>query len=160
MTQGLDTDLQNPASRFLLHVLGAAAEFEKTLTRERAHAGRMRYRKDYLAGKVGWHGEAPVLIFVSWILLDRHVQDYYDNRRRLSMSIKEPIQPIRSSANWGNPAFRKIVSPNEYASLGDDFEKKEHERFREDGFQKNVDEVARTEKVLGIYDLAQFTPSE
>jgi DNA invertase Pin-like site-specific DNA recombinase len=28
VTQGLDTDLQNPASRFLLQVLGAAAEFE------------------------------------------------------------------------------------------------------------------------------------
>jgi DNA invertase Pin-like site-specific DNA recombinase len=28
VTQGLDTDIQNPASRFLLHVLGAAAEFE------------------------------------------------------------------------------------------------------------------------------------
>jgi DNA invertase Pin-like site-specific DNA recombinase len=29
VTQGLDTDLQNPALRFLLHVLGAAAEFER-----------------------------------------------------------------------------------------------------------------------------------
>jgi DNA invertase Pin-like site-specific DNA recombinase len=28
VTQGLDTHIQNPASRFLLHVLGAAAEFE------------------------------------------------------------------------------------------------------------------------------------
>jgi hypothetical protein len=28
VTQGLDTDQKNPASRFLLHVLGAAAEFE------------------------------------------------------------------------------------------------------------------------------------
>ena len=27
VTQGLDTDQRNPASRFLLHVLGAAAEF-------------------------------------------------------------------------------------------------------------------------------------
>ena len=29
VTQGLDTDIRNPASRFLLHVLGAAAEFER-----------------------------------------------------------------------------------------------------------------------------------
>ena len=29
VTQGLDTDVKNPASRFLLHVLGAAAEFER-----------------------------------------------------------------------------------------------------------------------------------
>jgi len=31
VTQGLDTNQQNPASRFLLHVLGAAAEFERAL---------------------------------------------------------------------------------------------------------------------------------
>ena len=39
ITQGLDTDQQNPASRFLLHVLGAAAEFERSLIRERVSAG-------------------------------------------------------------------------------------------------------------------------
>ena len=33
ITQGLDTDQQNPASRFLLHVLGAAAEFVRALIR-------------------------------------------------------------------------------------------------------------------------------
>jgi DNA invertase Pin-like site-specific DNA recombinase len=35
VTQGLDTDQRNPASRFLLQVLGAAAEFERALIRER-----------------------------------------------------------------------------------------------------------------------------
>jgi DNA invertase Pin-like site-specific DNA recombinase len=53
VTQGLDTDQQNPASRFLLHVLGAAAEFERALIRERTQAGRLRYRQDYEAGRVG-----------------------------------------------------------------------------------------------------------
>ena len=38
-TQNLDTDEKNPASRFLLHVLGAAAEFERSLIRERTLAG-------------------------------------------------------------------------------------------------------------------------
>ena len=56
------------------------------------------------------------------------------------------------------PAFRKIVSANEYASLGEDFEKKEHELFGEDGFEKMVDKVSNIEKKLGIYELAQFTP--
>jgi len=56
------------------------------------------------------------------------------------------------------PAFRKIVSTNEYASLGEDFEKKEHELFGEDGFEKMVDKVTNIEKTLGIYELAQFTP--
>jgi putative DNA-invertase from lambdoid prophage Rac len=43
-TQNLGTDETNPASRFLLHVLGAAAEFERSLTRERTLAGQIRYR--------------------------------------------------------------------------------------------------------------------
>lgn len=53
VTQGLDTDQRNPASRFLLHVLGAAAEFERSLISERTQAGRLRYQQDYNAGKVG-----------------------------------------------------------------------------------------------------------
>jgi DNA invertase Pin-like site-specific DNA recombinase len=53
VTQRLDTDLQNPASRFLLHVLGAAAEFERALIRERTHAGQPRYKRDFESGKVG-----------------------------------------------------------------------------------------------------------
>jgi putative DNA-invertase from lambdoid prophage Rac len=42
VTQNLDTDVKKPASRFLLHVLGAAAEFERSLIRERTRAGQQR----------------------------------------------------------------------------------------------------------------------
>ena len=56
------------------------------------------------------------------------------------------------------PAFRKIVSKNEYDSLGEDFEKKEDQLFGEEGFEKMVDKVAGIEKAMGIYDLGQFTP--
>jgi len=56
------------------------------------------------------------------------------------------------------PALRGIVSKNEFAALGEDFEKKEHQLFGEDGFEKMVDRVASIEKALGVYDLAQFTP--
>ena len=56
------------------------------------------------------------------------------------------------------PAFRKIVSPHEFDSLGEDFERKEDELFGEDGFEKVVDKIAGIEKRFGIYDLAQFTP--
>ena len=44
VTQGLDTYLENPSSRFLLHVLGAAAQFERALIRKRTQAGRARYK--------------------------------------------------------------------------------------------------------------------
>lgn len=56
------------------------------------------------------------------------------------------------------PALREIVSDQEFGALGEDFEKKEHQLFGEDGFEKMVDRVARIERTLGIYDLAQFTP--
>ena len=58
------------------------------------------------------------------------------------------------------PSFHGIVSAHEYDSLGEDFEKKEHELFGADGFEKMVDRIASIEKSLGIYDLAQFTPRE
>lgn len=56
------------------------------------------------------------------------------------------------------PAFRKIVSKHEYDSLGEEFEKNEHKLFGNDGFETMVDKVAKIEKSLNIYDLAQFTP--
>ena len=56
------------------------------------------------------------------------------------------------------PALRKIVSKNEFYSLGEDFEKKEHELFGQDGFEGVVEKVANLEKKLGINDLNQFTP--
>jgi hemerythrin-like domain-containing protein len=56
------------------------------------------------------------------------------------------------------PAIRTIVSKHEFAALGEDFEKKEHQLFGEEGFEKMVDRVASIEKTLGIYDLSQFTP--
>jgi hemerythrin-like domain-containing protein len=57
------------------------------------------------------------------------------------------------------PAFRKLVSKHEYDSLGEEFENNEHKKFGEDGFEIMVNRVAEIEKSLGIYDLAQFTPT-
>jgi len=56
------------------------------------------------------------------------------------------------------PALHKIVTPHEFGALGEDFEKKEHQLFGEDGFEKMVDKIATIEKQLGIYDLGRFTP--
>jgi hypothetical protein len=53
VTQGLDVDRRNPASKFLLHVLAAAAEFERSLILERTAAGKACYRQDYEQGLVG-----------------------------------------------------------------------------------------------------------
>jgi DNA invertase Pin-like site-specific DNA recombinase len=52
-SQNIDTDESNPTSRFLLHVLMAAAEFERELIRERSVLGQKRYRAQFETGKVG-----------------------------------------------------------------------------------------------------------
>src|SRR5580704_8885947 len=44
-SQGLDTDESNPASKLLLHILAAVAQFERELIRERVSAGMKAARK-------------------------------------------------------------------------------------------------------------------
>ncbi len=57
------------------------------------------------------------------------------------------------------PAFRELVSREEYERLGEEFESREDEVLGRRGFERIVDEVAAIEKSLGIYDLASFTPA-
>lgn len=83
-------------------------------------------------------------------------------RRSLSNSLLEFIRLYRPHAAREDtvlfPAFRGAVEESEYEKLGDLFEKKEDSLFGEKGFERVVGRVASIEKVLGIYDLAQFTP--
>ena len=85
-----------------------------------------------------------------------------DGRARLADSMRQFIRMYNPHEAREEtvlfPAFRKLVSAHEYDALGEAFEKKEHELFGEDGFEKMADEVSGIEKQLGIYDLAQFTP--
>ena len=46
-----------------------------------------------------------------------------------------------------------------FLTEGEDLGKKEHQLFGEDGLESTMDRVASIEKLLGIYELAQFTPS-
>ena len=85
-----------------------------------------------------------------------------DDRKKLAGALRQFIRMYNPHEAREDtvlfPEFRKIVSGNEYDSLGEDFEKKEHELFGEEGFEGMVDKVSGIEKKLGIYDLAQFTP--
>jgi hemerythrin-like domain-containing protein len=56
------------------------------------------------------------------------------------------------------PKLHEVVSKNEYDAMAEDFEKKEHQLFGADGFEKMVDRVAELERAIGINDLNQFTP--
>ena len=57
------------------------------------------------------------------------------------------------------PAFRTLVTQNEYDSIGEEMERNERRTFGGDGFDMAVDKVSELEKQLGIFDLAQFTPA-
>jgi hemerythrin-like domain-containing protein len=56
------------------------------------------------------------------------------------------------------PKLRDIVSGHEFDAIGEEMEKREHEHFGEDGFERAVAQVAELEKRVGLYDLTQFTP--
>jgi hemerythrin-like domain-containing protein len=56
------------------------------------------------------------------------------------------------------PKLREIVSGHEFDAIGEEMEKREHQHFGEDGFEKAVAHVAELEKKIGLYDLKQFTP--
>lgn len=46
VTQGIDTDRQNPASRLMLQIIGAVAEFERGLIVERVRSGMAQAKRD------------------------------------------------------------------------------------------------------------------
>jgi hemerythrin-like domain-containing protein len=56
------------------------------------------------------------------------------------------------------PALHRIVSAKKLAELGERFEEQEDRLFGDEGFAKNVAQVADIEKQLGIDNLQSFTP--
>jgi hemerythrin-like domain-containing protein len=85
-----------------------------------------------------------------------------DDRKRLVASIHSFITMYRPHAAREDtdlfPLLRSLVSAHEYDAMAEDFEKKEHQLFGEDGFEKMVNRVAQLEESIGIHDLSQFTP--
>ena len=56
------------------------------------------------------------------------------------------------------PAVRRILTPGEFEGLSERLEEDEHARFGGDGLGRFVAEAAGIETLLGIDDLARFTP--
>src|SRR5215472_7730458 len=86
-----------------------------------------------------------------------------DKRRELITSMRSFITMYRPHAAREDtdlfPKLQKVVSRNEYEAMAEDFENEEHRLFGEDGFEKMTDRVASLEQMIGIHDLAKFTPS-
>lgn len=51
--QNIDTNKASPTGQLLLTILGAIAQFEREMIRERTRAGQENYRRMYEAGRVG-----------------------------------------------------------------------------------------------------------
>ena len=51
--QGIDTDNRSPTGRLLLHIMGAFAEFERSLIMERVSAGIRQHRTNLRLGRLG-----------------------------------------------------------------------------------------------------------
>jgi len=85
-----------------------------------------------------------------------------DDRRQLVASMQSFITMYRPHAAREDtdlfPKFQKLVSPHEYDAMAEQFEKEEHRRFGEDGFERVVARVAQLEQQMGIHNLDQFTP--
>lgn len=56
------------------------------------------------------------------------------------------------------PAWKKALSNQEYDELGEKFEQIEHQQFGGDGFDEAVKTISEVEGMLGLTNIAQFTP--
>lgn len=85
-----------------------------------------------------------------------------DDRKQLIGAMQSFITMYRPHAAREDtdlfPKLKDVVSSSEYDAMAEDFEKKEHELFGADGFEKMADRVAQLEQQMGIHDLNQFTP--
>lgn len=85
-----------------------------------------------------------------------------EDRKQLLTSMQSFITMYRPHAAREDtelfPKLKDVVSSSEYDAMAEDFEKKEHQLFGEDGFEKMTAQVAQLEQQIGIYDLNQFTP--
>jgi len=83
-------------------------------------------------------------------------------RSKMAESLTTLNQLYRHHAAWEDtvlfPAFRPVISPQDFAALSETFAKQEQKLFGREGYEKIVGQVADLEKMLGIHDLQHYTP--
>ena len=112
VTQGLDTDQRNPASRFLLATSwGRPRSLKRSLIRERTLAGRTRYQQDYESGKVAKtvnsrsgrnpppHRPKKMFVREQVELLRRQGHSYRQIARRLDLGLGTVSRALRGRSN-------------------------------------------------------------
>ena len=56
------------------------------------------------------------------------------------------------------PAWKDLITADDYGELGEKFEDIEHEQFGEDGYENAVKQMAEIEASVGFTDISIFTP--
>ena len=84
------------------------------------------------------------------------------NRQRLVATLRSFVRMYRPHEAREDtvlfPAFRQVVTREEFSYLAEQFEKREHALFGRDGFENIVVQLGEIERALGLFDLNQFTP--
>ena len=57
------------------------------------------------------------------------------------------------------PAWKDLITAEEYDKLGDKFEDIEHAQFGEDGFEDAVKQISEIETSVGLADISKLTPA-
>jgi hemerythrin-like domain-containing protein len=56
------------------------------------------------------------------------------------------------------PAWKALITSDEYGQLNDTFENIEQQQFGDDGFEDAVNQIGEIEEALGLSDISIFTP--
>ena len=141
-----------------------------------------RFIQDYHETKeqfhlFNWFGNAGKMVELVAILYQQHLagRKLIDKVKILSTedNLKDPSgrlgvaellltfnQLYRRHAAWEDtvifPAFPSIISPKDFAAVGETFAGEDERLFGLDGYEKIVGQVAELEKKLGIYELKQY----
>lgn len=111
--------------------------------------------------KAGRNMTADILQLTSTLDFSYNYYDYRMQMGRILPSYVRMYEPhIGREDTVLFPAVRELVTPEEFSKMGEAFEAIEERRFGKNGFQRMVNQIATQEKILGIYDLSQFTPAE
>jgi putative DNA-invertase from lambdoid prophage Rac len=87
VTQGIDTDVKNPTSRLMMHILGAVAEFERSMIVDRVRSGMAAAKRS------GKHCGRPRAVWSR--IKAQNLREQGLSLREISRQIGVPVTSLR-----------------------------------------------------------------